>query len=1855
MVLEGILRNVVGQTSKQIRALALCCLLTLALSAGGQIRPLCGPDPACTPDTGSSSYPSAVAARTRPMNARGTSPLIAIARLNGTSGNADSATTTIGSQSYNYVIPILRLPGRPGMDLALNLYYNSRIWDVDTTSNTVTFNADRDSPSYGFRLDFGYVEFTGSEVILTATDGSKNTLSQGTDPAKPYMYYATDGSHTQYNTNTNIATYNNGRTVQYLSFPSNASLLRPVWIKDSNGNYISIAYMQGRDLAIYQISDSLGRVITFNYDSANRLTSLSQLVHPSGSKTYVTFSWGQPYSAGSSWYNFSGLSVNGAPDGAQVNVLTGCTYPNGTQYRFTYGDWGIVNKIELLSSNGVTRSYVSYNYPSASAGALADAPAYTQQTISPDGTTANSSSWTYATTKNAAGAVTSLAITDPNSTTATTNVDATTGLISSVQITDQSNTALRTTAYTWTTIGAAPVSTVIDNIVTTLNDTGQQSKIAYSYDPWGNVTDVNEYDLGLVLKRHTVTSYLTTGDYVTLNLVNLPTEILVKDGSGATVSRTDFTYDGYAANPLSSVTGASDHDDVSYGSSFATRGNLTTLTRYTNAAAGTGALTRTFSYDTLGNLVKAQLDCCNQKTFAFSSATQYSAPDSVVRGPSGGTTYTTSYTYNPDNNQLLTTTDENGQTTQYLYDSMGRVSQVLQPPQNGTQVQVNTAYDDSAASPAITKSSTANSAVSVTTLDGLGHVLQVDNKNSSSIVNTVKYAYDKLWQRTEVSNPFASGDTVINTGFAYDSLGRVTQITPPSGGNTQYKYSGNAVTITDPAGNQRKNVFDAFGRLTEVDEPGGGAPSTIASGTLGINGTLQSSTGTAQSATAGRAELTYSGSLQSKAICSPSGLSCTDSGTISVTVAGVTKSAHYSSATGTDSGQAVRAIASAFHSDTSAPVDAIYFGADESGNIVMDLVARTKGAATNYPLSTSIISDNPTNFTSPSFQVSAPANLHGGQDASNGGTIYDSGTIYVTVGTFTASVPYSQTSNNTASAIASALVAPGPTSLNQSSSPVTATANGSAITLAYKTVGSVGNLAVGLTSSSANPDNPSFYSPGTTLSGGADATPPSFSTPAATVYAYDVSDNLVQVTQGTQTRIRMFDSLGRPTTVTSPESGTVNTYYTDANGNSCSGDPTLPCRVQDARGIVKTITYDSLNRPSGVSYSDNTPSVSYTYDGGGSAAFALDRLTKITEGSNSQTFKYDNFGRIASVDQIIDGTDYPISYTYNLADQLTSIKYPSGRTVTQNLDAVGRLSSIASAGITYLSGLSYNAAGGALAFTMGNNVQAAFSYNDHLQLAALRYFKSGAATDIVNLGYDYGTVNTGQIQAVHYYTSPGVEDTTKSEYFTYDPLARLSGAHTGTVNSTPGTWNMQWNYDQFGNRTAQNLLAGNFSAYQPNFAFDSATNHITNPGYRYDAAGNMLSDSVTVYSYDGANRLTQINNGAAYAYFGATRIKKTVGNTTTIYIYSGNKPVAEYANGSLSKEYIYNQSQLLATIAGAVTTYHHPDHLSIRAQTDASGNTVRTVGHLPFGDAWYETGTTDKWKFATYERDTESGLDYAQARYISSTQGRFMTADVIGGHIGAPQSMNRYSYVSNDPINLLDPLGLDEVTVTCTNGDCVQSAPLQESVEVTPGDDCPATAFSCETVDTIFVGGGTIDPVPVGGSGPPTVNLDANRQKVVCNPKVLKAIEKAWDATILANGGFKGGNSQREAGFTVQPSDLTSNKPIKIQGGVGAESTASLRLTINPGITLATFHTHLNGNGMPSTTENNAKGSTEAGDTLAAKDGMTDVFVISANGLAIAPGTTQDVKTNADSFFVVAGNNLSQWLKALQQFCAQKK
>ena len=82
------------------------------------------------------------------------------------------------------------------------------------------------------------------------------------------------------------------------------------------------------------------------------------------------------------------------------------------------------------------------------------------------------------------------------------------------------------------------------------------------------------------------------------------------------------------------------------------------------------------------------------------------------------------------------------------------------------------------------------------------------------------------------------------------------------------------------------------------------------------------------------------------------------------------------------------------------------------------------------------------------------------------------------------------------------------------------------------------------------------------------------------------------------------------------------------------------------------------------------------------------------------------------------------------------------------------------------------------------------------------------------------------------------------------------------------------------------------------------------------------------------------------------RLRKTSGGATTSYVFSGSKVMAEYTGiysaTAPAKEYIYAGSQLLATLdASGTPTYHHPDHLLLRVNTNSSRSIIGTPRRTP--------------------------------------------------------------------------------------------------------------------------------------------------------------------------------------------------------------------------------------------------------------------------------------------------------------------
>ena len=170
---------------------------------------------------------------------------------------------------------------------------------------------------------------------------------------------------------------------------------------------------------------------------------------------------------------------------------------------------------------------------------------------------------------------------------------------------------------------------------------------------------------------------------------------------------------------------------------------------------------------------------------------------------------------------------------------------------------------------------------------------------------------------------------------------------------------------------------------------------------------------------------------------------------------------------------------------------------------------------------------------------------------------------------------------------------------------------------------------------------------------------------------------------------------------------------------------------------------------------------------------------------------------------------------------------------------------------------------------------------------------------------------------------------------------------------------------------------------------------------------------------------------------------------------SAGELIAEFdgSTGNLKKEYVYGGATLITIEPTAMnsngTRYTTADNLgSPRVITNSSAGVVSRHDYMPFGEELgagiggrtsgigFGVADGNRKKFTGYERDTETGLDYAQARYYSSGHGRFTSPDPFQGSasVGSPQTFNRYAYVGNNPVNAVDPTGLQQERIPARPG-----------------------------------------------------------------------------------------------------------------------------------------------------------------------------------------------------------------------------
>jgi RHS repeat-associated protein len=545
-----------------------------------------------------------------------------------------------------------------------------------------------------------------------------------------------------------------------------------------------------------------------------------------------------------------------------------------------------------------------------------------------------------------------------------------------------------------------------------------------------------------------------------------------------------------------------------------------------------------------------------------------------------------------------------------------------------------------------------------------------------------------------------------------------------------------------------------------------------------------------------------------------------------------------------------------------------------------------------------------------------------------------------------------------------------------------------------------------------------------------------------TCYTYDLLDNLLTAEQrgGTadttkwRTRTYTYDALSRVVSESIPESGssgsatgTTNLYYTTSSGALCSGDSQDVCRRTDSRSITTTYSYDGVNRLTSKSYSNGDPTVIYYFDqttyNSLTIANGKGRRTGMSDGSGQTAWSYDSDGRVVTERRTITAVSPSVtkttSYSYNLDGSVASVTYPSGKVVQYTYSNAGRpLTAKDSLRSDWYAKDAFYTPWGALSeFKSGatgtsNGATRSFSFNNRL-LPSLRSASSASLT-IQSLNYTYlANGNVSQIR--------NNRDDNRTVNYTYDNLNRIKDAYT--PNST--LWGNSYVYDNWGNLLQKNAYTGKAN-YEGLTVTVNRKNQVD--GMTYDLAGNLTNDGLYSYVYNAENQTTSAA-GVTFKYDGDN--KRVYKSGSRLYWNGvGYAPLSETdLLGAADKDYVYFNGVRVGFLKVSTSTpyYYFPDVLgSATVMSNVDGTSIKEESDFyPYGGEQVITDLlSNNYKFTTYERDSESGNDYAIFRQYSTRLGRFGSPDALAGSVMDPHSLNRYSYVLDNPTNFVDLLGL---------------------------------------------------------------------------------------------------------------------------------------------------------------------------------------------------------------------------------------
>jgi RHS repeat-associated protein len=395
------------------------------------------------------------------------------------------------------------------------------------------------------------------------------------------------------------------------------------------------------------------------------------------------------------------------------------------------------------------------------------------------------------------------------------------------------------------------------------------------------------------------------------------------------------------------------------------------------------------------------------------------------------------------------------------------------------------------------------------------------------------------------------------------------------------------------------------------------------------------------------------------------------------------------------------------------------------------------------------------------------------------------------------------------------------------------------------------------------------------------------------------------------------------------------------------------------------------------------------------------------------------------------------AYTYDTANRIASITYPSGAVVVYTRDTMGRVTSVSaqpSGGASTLvaSSIAYKPFGPDAGLHYGSSGQQTRTFDQDYRLTNVTDIgtvRRGLGRVAENLSYAYYPTNN--LQAITDAVTAG-----NSQSFGYDNLQRLNQA-------SGGYGGFGFTYDGDGNQLSQT-----HGSTTTNYGYGSGSDllatisvgGVQTQAIGYTADGRIASlspgiqapggQTITSLSYSQDARLSAVNASggalASYTYdgFGQRLIKTVSASYGEIYQYGQDGMLLEETNatGVAQADYVYLNGRPVAVLNGSTVYYLHDDTLGTpQSATDSNQNIAWQAMYQPFGQASVSGTVTQNLRLPGQYFDVESGWNHNGFRDYLPALGRYAEPDPLG-RAGSGNTL--YAYAFDSPINVIDPYGL---------------------------------------------------------------------------------------------------------------------------------------------------------------------------------------------------------------------------------------